>query len=148
MKVTKTMLVSCVSTARNNWNRKCQIRWQGVRFSQWYWWRFKSFGKLFPLVNRYWCQKEACCFHVQSLCSPRRNRSWRQRDPKKKSVTLYQPTYNCINIDQVEKDIHGPCPLKADWDPSFLSCHVVNIILFITAKDLFIILLENASTGL
>jgi hypothetical protein len=26
----------------------------------------------------------------------------------KKSVTLYQPRWKCINIDQLEKDIHGP----------------------------------------
>jgi len=40
-KVIKSMLVSCVNseqrsiTARCHWNRKCQIRGQGVRFLQW-----------------------------------------------------------------------------------------------------------------
>jgi hypothetical protein len=24
------------------------------------------------------------------------------------SITVYQPTQNCINIDQLEKDIKGP----------------------------------------
>jgi len=52
-KAIESMLVSCVyseqrsDTARCYWNRKRQVRGQGVRFLQWCCWRFKSSGKLY-----------------------------------------------------------------------------------------------------
>jgi len=52
MKVIKCMLLSCVNseqisdTARCHCHRKCEIRGQCLRFSQWCWCIFKSSGKL------------------------------------------------------------------------------------------------------
>jgi len=42
---------------------------------------------------------------------------------------------------------HDTNPLRADREPSELSCHVIYIFLFTRTKDLFTIFLENASTG-
>jgi hypothetical protein len=42
---------------------------------------------------------------------------------------------------------HDMYPLRADLEPSELSFHVIYIVLFIRVKNLFIILLENTSTG-
>jgi hypothetical protein len=42
---------------------------------------------------------------------------------------------------------HDTYPLRADWELSELSCHVIYISLFIRAKHLIIILLASASTG-
>jgi hypothetical protein len=43
---------------------------------------------------------------------------------------------------------HDSYPLRADREPSVLSYHVINIILFIRAKTSFAILLKSASTCL
>ena len=42
---------------------------------------------------------------------------------------------------------HDTNPLRADREPSELSCHVIYIFLFTRTKDLINMLLENASTG-
>jgi len=96
----------------------------------------------FPVLNRYIRLKGACCCHIQGLCSPRRNISWRQQDLKNISNCLTTST-NCINIDQLEKYIHSPWyVLLRGW---LRNKYHVNIILFIRPKYLFIIFLENIS---
>ena len=43
-----------------------------------------------------------------SMQSKKKKKKLEAVRPSKKSVTLYQSTQNCINIDQLEKDVHGP----------------------------------------
>ena len=148
MKVIKSSCVNAEqrsSTARCHWNSECQIRGPGVRFSQRYLWKTTPF----PLVNRNWHLKGACCCHVKCLWSPRRSRSWKQQDHQI-SVTVYQPTQNCINNEQLEKGIHGQWYIfLKGWLRPFcpiMSCCYYNFTC--KSKNFFIIFLKNASTGL
>ena len=96
----------------------------------------------------YWQLKGACCCHVLGLCSSRRSRSWRQQDPQN-IRNFFTIQYRIVLILISWKRMstaHDTYPLRAVWEPSELSCHVIYISLFMRAKNLIITLLEIAST--
>ena len=115
MKALKSMLVRCVNSEQKVWYCKISLKQEvsnkraSCEFLTVVLVKIQVFWKItsFPLVKRYWYLKGACCCHILGLCSLTEAESGSSKTFKI-SVTVYQPTQNCINIHQLEKDVQSP----------------------------------------